>query len=110
MDRIDEIATLEQEACQMRARMDRLEAENKQIEAERDEWIACHSRIYKQRDELLDALVGMVEAHLLEDYSNSGHYLDLCSNAWMKARDVIHEVDPDYSIREAIARVKGGAE
>ncbi|MCX8016495.1 MAG: hypothetical protein N2690_01135 [Rhodocyclaceae bacterium] len=40
---------------------------------------------------LEDALRGMLEAHLLEDYSNSGHYLDLCGEAWMKARDVIAE-------------------
>lgn len=65
------------------------------------------SKYKQQRNVLLDALVGMVEAHLLEDYSNSGHYLDLCGDAWMKARDVIHEVDPDRSIRESIASAKG---
>lgn len=45
----------------------------------------------KKAKRLEDALRGMIEAHLLEDYSNSGHYLDLCGQAWMKARDVLGE-------------------
>lgn len=45
----------------------------------------------KKAKRLEDALRGMLEAHLLEDYSNSGHYLDLCGQAWMKARDVLGE-------------------
>lgn len=45
----------------------------------------------KKAKRLEDALRGMLEAHLLEDYSNSGHYLDLCGKAWEKARDVIGE-------------------
>jgi hypothetical protein len=46
----------------------------------------------KRKAERLEAaLRGMLESHLLEDYSNSGHYLDLCGEAWMKARDVICE-------------------
>lgn len=48
-------------------------------------------RLRDKAKRLEDALRGMLEAHLLEHYSNSGHYLDLCGKAWEKARDVIGE-------------------
>lgn len=58
-----DIATIEQEARQMRARMERLESENAELTAQRDDWRTYASKtgeqnvdLKKQRDELLAAL------------------------------------------------------
>lgn len=60
------------------------------LDQQSDHGIAV-GRLRDKAKRLEDALRGMLEAHLLEDYSRSGHYIDLCGKAWEKARDVIGE-------------------
>lgn len=70
---------------------DKIDAIDRELREREMSILSAAEREQANAKRLEDALRGMLEAHLLEDYSNSGHYLDLCGQAWMKARDVILE-------------------
>lgn len=73
------------------AECDKIDALGKELFDREKSILEAAERERAKAKRLEGALRGMLETHLLEDYSNSGHYLDLCGQAWMKARDVIDE-------------------
>ena len=102
----DDISILEQEARQMRARMERLEQE---LEVERSLYFRNQvAELEKQRDELLAALEAMNRAYILLMENGRDRISDLGGEC--DPLDVMERSDPALrESRAVIASVKGGA-
>lgn len=90
---------------------DRLQVENDALEKDRNDWIACHARMFKQRDELRaenEALRKDAERIDFIESDRMGKYILRCGNRWYWRTGYGQPYNRVGSLREAIDAARKG--